>query len=509
MNQNEFLHFLVRAADTSRQECFENFKEKKLVYLLKTSDEKTRQCFYPETKISSDGGFQPDTIAAFAELAIKYVCYGLRLTQSHGFCNAVQNCSYGMIGDWFKVHSVLGPDFLTAYLKQNGMEPLDREFQQGLLRTITGTAFITGEWVRNIADSTDAAKLLLAVVKQYMSPKYDSVLQMWGTHFPADTIAQLKRYEWFGKYEYVDTLYEYYLKDFIRKAVEVRSNFRDHEEVGRTVWSGVGFYGDIEYITHHEYDCGAAVVEWLNSGKAAAYGLRSSANPANHVDEQSSRWESNTPGHGCVAPNTRIMMADGSEKEICRIQSGDQVISGEGTVSVCSDELIHNDTISEMYGINEYPPFLSFEHAVMTQRGWCSLNPAVSNEINPHFHVKMLAIGDQVMALSHSRDGSLVQVSITVESIHVKRAKAGSFFRGCDLHFREGKNSYYANGILCLLNYPEITVKRIMDNLYVMPEADRTRFIRLVEENRQLFEEVFGKTAIHQFAVEVKNNAKL
>lgn len=504
MNQNEFLNFISRSVDIGSQDCFENYKEREIVHLLKISDEDTRQCFYPSTPADAHG-FSSDILDCFAELEIKYACYGLSLTTAYGFCNAVQNCSYQLIGNWFKAHSDLGADFLSAYLKQNQKEPAGTEFQNELFHALTSTAFMTGEWIRNVNVSQDHAKLLLAAVKRYMPQKYDDVIHAWAEYFPAETLQQLQQYDWFGKYESIDTLYQYYLKSSICSAVELQSNIKDYETTGRTFWSGVGCNGDIEYITHHEYDCGAAVAEWLNSGKPAKYGLRSCANPSNHIEEQKSRWVHTPSGAGCVSPDTRILMADGSEKKIGKMQPGDKVLSEGETVSVCSDELVYNDAIAGMYGFNEWQPFLSFEHAVMTQRGWCSLNPALSNEINPYFHVKMLEVGDKVEMLSRTQEGGFFTVHIPIKNINVKLAEEGSYFEGYDLHFREGKNSYYANGFLCLLNYPEITIKRIMDNLCRLPEECQTRFLQITEENRVLFEKVFGKTPVNQFIREVKN----
>ena len=79
MNQTEFLDFLSRAADTSRQDCFENYKEKEIAHLLKTSDESTRQCFYQSTPADTHG-FSTDIINDFAELAIKLKCYNKVVT---------------------------------------------------------------------------------------------------------------------------------------------------------------------------------------------------------------------------------------------------------------------------------------------------------------------------------------------------------------------------------------------------------------------------------------------
>lgn len=90
-----------------------------------------------------------------------------------------------------------------------------------------------------------------------------------------------------------------------------------------------------------------------------------------------------------------------------------------------------------------------------------------------------------------------------MEKITAKIAKPGTYFEGYDLHFREGKNSYFANGFLCLLNYPEMTLKRIMDNMSVMTETDRNAFVSLIQDKQELFIQVFGEAVMHQFEQEV------
>jgi len=504
MTVNDFLNFLSKAVDSDNSDNFDQYKEKEIVHLIKIADESARQCFFSSEE-TSDHGFSDDIKSTFTELSIKYCCYGISTITSCNFNTTVQNCDYSIIGGWFQSHRDTGSSFLAAYLKKNDMEPTDSAFSDELCQTLESDGFITMEWVRNVTQSPSQAKLILAAVKYYIADRYDEVVSKWAEHFPSDTMEQLSRYEWFDKYESTDTLYEYYLKSYVEAAVKVQSNVNNHEEKGRSVWSGSMGYSAMEIISHHEYDLGSAVLDWLNNGEAAKYGLRSSNNPNNHVDETSTRWREVVAPTGCLSPETMILMSDGSEKPVRSMQPGDHVMSQGGAVSECSDELVHNRRITVMYGINEWEPFLSPEHAVMTQKGWCSIMPEISNRINPHFHVSSLEMGDMVTVLSRRKDGGLSPSQIQVKRINVKFAKQGQFYEGYDLHFREGKNSYFANGFLCLLNYPEITMKRIMDNIRALPKQEQAAFRRLVMENSELFKNVFGEAAALQYLQEAEN----
>ena len=71
-----------------------------------------------------------------------------------------------------------------------------------------------------------------------------------------------------------------------------------------------------------------------------------------------------------------------------------EVLSENGTVSVTSDEKVINRHITCLYGINDIPPFMSLEHAVLTEEGWKSLDPETTNSINSFYHAAKLQVGD-------------------------------------------------------------------------------------------------------------------
>lgn len=124
-----------------------------------------------------------------------------------------------------------------------------------------------------------------------------------------------------------------------------------------------------------------------------------------------------------------------------------------------------------------------------TTQGWKSLDPATSNRINPHFNVTLLQEGDEVV----TQDGML-----KVDRITIEQALPGQTFTGYDLHFADGEKSYYANGLLVLLNYPDITLVRLMRALERMKPSHR-RFFTIFQKEQWLFEEVFSEEVVDYF----------
>ncbi|MDR3765931.1 MAG: Hint domain-containing protein [Butyricicoccus sp.] len=504
MELDDFFDCIQTAAsDNPDKDSFAVFQEAQIVALIKTAEDSVRTCFFPnDVKPNMDAAL----FSAFAELSVKYMCYGIG-TLSGSWKDMVQNCAYSVVGDWFKAHDDLGEKLLISYLAAHQLNPAtNTELMKAIVKRLCEKEFLLMEITYAQNKMNDQPKMLLAVVRQCAPEQYDAVWKAWSNAFPHDLLQQLTGRPWFGKYQQTDTLFEYHLRKAVENAANLITNSKNHDEYGATYYSGVGLYGSWQVLHHHEYDKGVAVVQWLDNGLAKKYNLRSAKTMQTHFDDVKSEWRSSYPGQaGCVAPDTPIRMADGREKAIRDIGPGEQVLSEGNTVSICSEEHIRNHSITAMYGINQSKPFLSLEHAVKTKRGWCSLHPALSNQINPHFDVQHLQVGDFVQMLCRDESGNLTPEWVRVDEIPVEVRESAPYFEGHDLHFREGRNSYFANGFLCLLNYPEITIQRVMDNLAAMTPENRTAFLTFVQENRDLVGQVFGAAAIHQFLMEVQN----
>lgn len=196
---------------------------------------------------------------------------------------------------------------------------------------------------------------------------------------------------------------------------------------------------------------------------------------------------------GCVVQGTQILLADGSSCNIEDIKPHQEILNCNETVSYTSDEFIRNDSVEMLYAVNDDIPFMSLEHAIMTERGWCSMNPVMSMSINPNYEVRQLEIGD-VFVKKVLIEGKISDIRCEVKKINVSPNVSR---KPCfDLHFFDGYNSYYANGYPCLLNYPEFTLSHLKGQIQTMSKEQYAKFINMCIENRDVLEIAFGKTNI-------------
>lgn len=196
---------------------------------------------------------------------------------------------------------------------------------------------------------------------------------------------------------------------------------------------------------------------------------------------------------GCVIEGTKILTANGTECNIEDIKAHQEICNCKGSISYTSDELIKNDKVEILYAINDDAPFMSLEHAILTERGWCSMNPTLSMSINPNFLVHQLEIGD-VFYKKVSANGRITDIRCEITRINVSPNTAKKLCY--DLHFFDGFNSYYANGYPCLLNYPEFTLSSLKKKLATMRAEQYNKFLNMCIENRDVLENIFGKTNI-------------
>jgi TPR repeat protein len=196
---------------------------------------------------------------------------------------------------------------------------------------------------------------------------------------------------------------------------------------------------------------------------------------------------------GCVIEGTKILTANGTQCNIEDIKAHQEIRNCKGSISYTSDELIKNASVETLYSVNDDAPFMSLEHAILTERGWCSMNPSLSMSINPNFTVHQLEIGD-VFYKKVSVNGQITDLRCEISRINIA---PNSLKTPCyDLHFFDGFNSYYANGYPCLLNYPEFTLSSLKRQLETMSPEQFNKFLNMCIENKDILENIFGKTNI-------------
>ena len=204
---------------------------------------------------------------------------------------------------------------------------------------------------------------------------------------------------------------------------------------------------------------------------------------------------------GCVKAGTKILTDDNMLVSVEDIVENTAVRNCMDSVSKTDNELIKNTEVEMLYSINDDEPFMSLEHAVLTERGWCSLNPEASMSINRYNKVSKLEKGDIIKKVSVV-NGVLEYEDCCVEKINIapNTEKAVCY----DLHFYDGYNSYYANGYPVLLNYPGFTLAGLTENIGGMTEEEKTRFMKMSEEYSDVLIKAFGKSNMDMFFMSVK-----
>ncbi|MEG2934450.1 MAG: hypothetical protein RR842_12825, partial [Gordonibacter sp.] len=198
-------------------------------------------------------------------------------------------------------------------------------------------------------------------------------------------------------------------------------------------------------------------------------------------------------GGGCVKAGTLIMVAPDALVPIEEIVEGTPVRSIGGTVSFASAELVRNDSVVDFYAVNDDEPFLSFEHPILTQDGFKCLDPETAKIISPDAPVSLLRVGDVLNRAHRQADGTIHYTTEVVRRINTAHIEGVISY---DLHFKEGYNSYHANGYPCLLNYPSLTAAGVEERLsYVFNRDERRRVLKRLAGDADLRQAV-GETTM-------------
>lgn len=471
-----------------------DFLMQHLVSGVKYADPAAHNAFFAA---SEPAGAQAiaDVASSLQEFAVKYLSFVLSTNTAYGFNATIQNADTNLINNWFLQNTnTVGQRLFMDYLQQPTM--LGDYFKDpatwatALSAKLGSNDFLTGLLVEcDTIGSMLPPKVLLLLLQALDNdgPNFKHVLQAWVVN------PRWRDLEGYDTYPWLSVVAPSFAQNgpafnVINQAVNKACTDHDppyhYTEHHYTAFKGENIDDPTDYlITTY----GPTVVAWLaNPNGPRKYGLRSAAAPNNVTTVQTSQ-------NGCVRAGTPILMADGSIKPVEQIVEGDTIFSGGGTVSVCSSELVVNDHVTHLYSINDDEPFMSFEHAVMTQRGWCSLAPRMTMELTPHYSIKHLTKGDVVWKVSGIAHGRVTYDKVVVERINTRILEPGEAVVGFDLHLRSGQPSYHANGYCCLVSYPEITAQRITSNvLSEMSLAERLEFDKQLEAMSPLLEKALG-----------------
>lgn len=477
---------------------------------IKFSDSSIKNVFFSKDCIQQFSVYNSDkNMQYFKELSNKYVSFVISKCTNKDFNKTIQNVDYEIIYQWFEENgNRLGENLFVDYMlyeKQlRKFQANAKEVIESMVTNGMNDSFVNGFLVECDTAGTNIPAKAFLIFLNVLDPSGNSVnkiLPVWKKNVRWKVIADFQQVHWL---ESVNFYFKQDSNNFseIKSSVDncINSKTGPYSYTSREVIdcgpTGAPIVGN---VTRYRYEYGEDVLNWLNSNDGPKkYNLRSNSNPDNFQ-------QASSPSSGCVLINTSILLADRTFKPVQSIQEGDKVLNGNNTVSICSGELIYNPYVTMLYSVNDDKPFMSLEHAVMTDRGWCSLNPQLTRQINSYIDVKTLEIGDNIWIFNSDGDIDGLFKRIKIEKINITEAE-NEYFIGYDLHFREGYNSYIANNYLCLLNYPEITIKNILSNIHKkMSYSERIQFVDLVNDYEELFSKAFGKEAVNMLQLSMEN----
>jgi hypothetical protein len=491
---------------------FYNELQEKFLYFIRTSDVglmRINKAVYIQD-LQDKINAHPDIKKQVNKLAVYYYSYLLRGVQGYNF-SATVNDSIGFetVADFITSIKQDLADFLFPIVIKPKYFPDKFDFYDlwDITAMLASDEYITGQGVIITQEQQISARLILATIYSYgkkdgewpqnfFFDEAEETKRAWEDVYDKDIFNAITNFDWLLQYTVSDMLYDVLIPDITADMRVVSVETRKEEENIIYGDAGIVIY---DLVTYEDSYYGMNLLKWLDSSSGPKqYGIRSAIKPNNRVSKEIAR-ERRTESKGCVISGTKITLADGTFKLVQDIQEGDNVLSEGGTVSICSDELVINNRVYAFYGINGEEPSFSLDHALLTNNGWKCMSPDDANAINSHFNIKKLQIGDTVFKFEKFLNGKPVIKVIPVLKIDIKYfGNSGAL--GYDLHFRSGKPSYFANGFLCLLNYPEITVKRIMKNISnSMSVEESEKFFCLINNNYSLFEKAFGTYAVASF----------
>ncbi|GIL90773.1 hypothetical protein Vretimale_16846 [Volvox reticuliferus] len=253
---------------------------------------------------------------------------------------------------------------------------------------------------------------------------------------------------------------------------------------GRPICAPDPTYTDITY--------GLELLSWLDRDgpfSAKHYGMRTDKHPNNSVREYAQ-----SPG-GCFVPGTLVLLANGTSIPIEKITEGDKILCRNScdvhkwnrSAGIASSERVMStsDRPFRVFGFNNEKPFFTAEHVFFTTTGLRALDPHMARAQNPWLQVGLLRPHDVVKRATEDGRYQLERIehftsTLVTGSVH-------------GVHLREGLRSYHANGYLVFLNYPELTMERMMLGLRNLPVLQQLQCFQNIEGAKNSMGHVVGK----------------
>lgn len=427
--------------------------ERELMRKWKGSDESTTKFYYNYVeKIDfepTEKGYDSDSVMKNLKKSYNaYICYVLGTFKERGIDQVMRSVNKD------KVKSYMLEDLMQCILWTGSVKSCDvlKNFDD-FYDTMVDEDIVDEQFITQISYVFESTKLLMSLARFcFNDEKFNKIYANWSKH------PVWKRHEELDFY--MDCCDVNRLNNSL---ISTGVIYKEMEGGIRSKWNkerievrpAKDVFMEGEVIKEPEeilYYYGEAVHDWIkNLPDRKEFGITK-------LPSKQKNGKAYDIDSGCVVEGTMIKMFDQEDKAIEKILPEDLILNKTMCASICSEELVLNDNVDKIYGINEDEAFMSLEHAVFTQeKGWCSLEPECANEINPRWKVKKLCIGDHVLKINNQNE----LYYELVKNIHI----AENNKRCYDLHFYEGSNSYFANGYANLLNYPVLTLTSVMNAL--------------------------------------------
>lgn len=470
--------------------------QKGLLNNMKTADYSTWTLFY-KGELRNTIGLTEDDINEFKYFSIMYICYLLSNYPLRGMSGAVKNCSIKDVMNWVRKpsSSISTENTLSnEYAYQNLFQRIalnsyycilgdtyvkSNDFKLALINENMFRAHIGEEW---------CLKAMLFLV--YMEdPAYvETILAAWN--------------EWGGDRNWAEYC------DYDWGATFVNELPKDMS-IYKALYGGVSYQCDKTREEQHVLQGGTPIGGYASSYKEVRttiyYGedvgkwLRETANDHSFFNREPAYVGTKAPDSGCVIKGTKILLSNLRECPIEMLKHNDQILSCENLPSTCSDGLIFNPNVTALYAVNEDDPFMSLEHPILTKRGWCSLEPEQSMQINPNYQVSELKIGDSFYKAVLRPSGLTFEEVIVCKINKVVYDIPQECF---DLNIEDGYHSYFANGYPCLCNYPQITAASIRKAMEQLTDEECNTILNMLMEQRPLMEKLLGTNAVETLLTE-------
>ena len=310
----------------------------------------------------------------------------------------------------------------------------------------------------------DQLNLTLYKIDRLDSTKTAAVLEVWQKAYPSQDIVQ----NWNQRNFIPETNFADVPEQFlgtINQSIAFQSTYQSPPaDTGAGGWSQPIFGEEVAYgflgIPEPYPDMG-----WDQDTRARQLGFLTGANPANIGDSHPS----------CFVAGTVVDLADGRSLPIEQVAEGERVLAKDGAVSIRTreDVIINVSKGVELFGFEHAngaeEPFFSGGHLFWTADGWKAVKPAVALAQNPDRPVGQLDVGDRVLRLKSTDPVAYDEVEIT----KITKQVLAQDVRLYSLHLADGPRSYHANGFLVGMNYPVVTIGRIIEGVSRLSEHER------------------------------------